>query len=278
MSVNRKFKLLAAAALLFACLIYGGCANKEDTVTAPKAEEQEDLPVLVIGCDLYEPYSYVDNGGNFIGVDIELAKEACARMGYEPEFKFIKWDEKKEILSDKEIDCIWSCFSINGRENDYLWVGPYFYSLQSVAVLKSSDINTIYELNDRNVAVQSSTKPESIFLNQEKGIPNVKNVYCFAGMEEMFGAVKKGYVDACAGHESALRSFIERDSGDFRILYEPLQKSSIGIAFDKQNGDRELAQKLSDTLNDMHNDRTTAKIFEKYSISTEHIPEVSVVG
>lgn len=273
MSVNRKFKLFAAA-VLFVCIMCCGCANKKSSA---ESESKKDLPVLVIGCDLYEPYSYADSDGSFVGIDIELASEACARMGYKPEFKFIKWDEKKEILSNNDVDCIWSCFTMNGREDDYLWIGPYFYSLQSVAVLKSSDINTISELKGRTVAVQSSTKPESIFLDGTQGVPEVKNVYCFAGMEEMFGAVKKGYIDACAGHENALQSFIERDSAGFRILNEPLQKSSIGVAFDKMNGDRELAKKLCDTLNGMHNDRTTAKIFAKYGISAETIPEVSVV-
>lgn len=275
MSVKRKFKFLAIAAVLSVCLLFYGCENNENTADEPQTDE--NLPTLVIGCDLYEPYSYVDSDGNFAGIDIELAEEACARMGYKPEFKFIKWDEKKQILADNEVDCVWSCFSMNGRENDYLWAGPYFYSLQSVAVLKSSDINTISELKGRTVAVQSSTKPESLFLDGADGVPDVKSVYCFTDMEEMFGAVKKGYIDACAGHESALRSFISRDSADFRILYEPLQKVGLGIAFDKQSGDRELVRKLSETLNEMHKDRTTAKVFIKYNISAEIFPEVSVI-
>ncbi len=276
MSVKRKFKFLTAAVLLSFCLLFCGCASRKNASVKPGT--QEELPQLVIGCDLYEPYSYIDSDGNFAGIDIELAAEACARMGYKPEFKFIKWDEKKQILADNEVDCVWSCFSMNGRESDYLWAGPYFYSLQSVAVLKSSDINTISELKGRTVAVQSSTKPESLFLDGADGVPDVKNVYCFTDMEKMFGAVKKGYVDACAGHESALKSFISRDSADFRILYEPLQKVGLGVAFDKQSGDTELVRKLSETLNEMHKDRTTAKIFLKYNISAEMFPEVSVVG
>ena len=141
MSVKRKFKFLAIAAVLSVCLLFYGCENNENTADEPQTDE--NLPTLVIGCDLYEPYSYVDSDGNFAGIDIELAEEACARMGYKPEFKLIKWNEKKQILADNVVDCVWSCFSMNGRENDYLWAGPYFYSLQSVAVLKSSDINTI---------------------------------------------------------------------------------------------------------------------------------------
>ena len=82
----------------------------------------------------FDPYSYLDRNGQFAGIDVELATEAFSRLGYTPEFRTISWPDKDNLLSDGTIDCIWSCFSMNGRETKYQWAGPYMYSRQVVAV------------------------------------------------------------------------------------------------------------------------------------------------
>ena len=46
-------------------------------------------PKLIIGSDNYEPYNYISETGGFTGVDVEIAREALSRMGYEPVFKQI---------------------------------------------------------------------------------------------------------------------------------------------------------------------------------------------
>ena len=57
------------------------------------------------------------------------------------------------------------CFSMEGRLDDYRWAGPYIASRQVVAVNESSDIYKLSDLEGKNLAVQSTTKPEGIFLN-----------------------------------------------------------------------------------------------------------------
>ena len=65
------------------------------------------------------------------------------------------------------------CFSMEGRLDDYRWAGPYIASRQVVAVNENSDIYKLSDLEGKNLAVQSTTKPEGIFLNRtdERRIP-----------------------------------------------------------------------------------------------------------
>ncbi len=72
----------------------------------------------------YPPFNYTDENGNPAGIDVELAKEAFSRMGYKPVFVNIDWENKKNLVEQGKIDCIWACFSVTGRENDYHWAGP----------------------------------------------------------------------------------------------------------------------------------------------------------
>lgn len=44
--------------------------------------------------------------GRPTGIDVDLATEAFARMGYKAVFSVIDWEAKKELVESGEIDCI----------------------------------------------------------------------------------------------------------------------------------------------------------------------------
>ena len=92
----------------------------------------------------------------------------------------INWEKKKELVESGEIDCIMGCFSMEGRLDDYRWAGPYIASRQVVAVNENSDIYKLSDLEGKNLAVQSTTKPEGIFLNRT-------DEYNFVRDEILFG-------------------------------------------------------------------------------------------
>ena len=89
----------------------------------------------------------------------------------------INWEKKKELVESGEIDCIMGCFSMEGRLDDYRRAGPYIASRQVVAVNENSDIYKLSDLEGKNLAVQSTTKPEGIFLNRtDERIPKLGNL------------------------------------------------------------------------------------------------------
>ena len=73
----KKGLLAAALAAILTLSTLTACGG-----TGTDGSGQEDLPRLVIASDNYEPYSYVGPNGNLIGVDVDLATEACRRLGY----------------------------------------------------------------------------------------------------------------------------------------------------------------------------------------------------
>jgi polar amino acid transport system substrate-binding protein len=257
-----KYFLAFFVVVLASCL----CSCKQVSTSTVS----EELPPLKIGIDAsYEPYSYIDESGEYAGLDIELAKEACRRMGREPVFTAIKWNYKDAYLEDGTVDCIWSCFSMNGREDDYSWVGPYMYSRQVVAVCSDSDINSLADLEGKVVAVMSSTKPESIFLEPDNdGIPNVKNVYSMEDMNLAFSALQQGYADATAGHETVMRQYMETTAGKYRLLDEDLLSARIGVAFCK-NKNADISSELGVVMSDMQSDGTLGEILNRYGIATK---------
>ena len=232
-------------------------------------EKESSLPTLIIGCDDYESYNYTDADGDPAGLDVELAREACARMGYEPVFRQIKWDERDTLLETGEIDCLWSCYSMDDQEERYAWVGPYMNSRQVVAVLEDSPIHSLSDLKDKTVAVRVGTKAESIFLKRlDTNIPQVQNVYSLNTLDEIATALRNEYVNAVAGYAAALREILQNDAIAFRFLEEDLSHASLGVAFSK-NSDPAIRNALSTAFKEMLSDGTTKHILEGYGVETD---------
>lgn len=80
---------------------------------------------LVVGFDAeYAPYGYMNNDGEYVGFDLDVAQKVCDNLGWELVKTPINWDSKDMELNAGNIDCIWNGFTINGREDDYTWWKP----------------------------------------------------------------------------------------------------------------------------------------------------------
>ena len=264
-SRTRGNRICIAAFLLTCSIMLGGCGVKKE-----KSADSE-LPEIVIGMDYFEPYSYQVSNGEYKGIDVELAKEAFQRLGYQPKFENIVWEDKDELLADGTIDCLWSSYSMNGREDKYQWAGPYLYSRQMVAVRAESEIQKIQDLKGKRVAVQATTKAEDLFLhNIDSDLPQMEQVNCFSTTNELYAALRKNYVDAIAGHEAMLNSLVQDGEGAYRMLEESIYTSELGIAF-KKGTHKELTEELTETLKEMQGEGITEKIVIKYGLDADKI-------
>ena len=95
--------------LIIVCLIgcmLCGCDKKQDT----EKEIGKNAPKIVVGSDNYPPFNYIDENGKPTGIDVDIATEAFKRLGYRVEFVNIEWEDKKNLVENGDIDCIWAVF------------------------------------------------------------------------------------------------------------------------------------------------------------------------
>lgn len=270
-----RSRVLRAGLVLGAvcCLVLalGSCGGQTETETAPHS----DLPVILVGSDNYPPFHYEDANGQPTGIDVDLAKEAFRRMGYQAVFVTIDWEDKQDLVERGEIDCIWGSFSSDGREDQYLWTEPYLYSRQVVAVRQDSDIQTLAGLAGKRVAVQSTTKPEELFLaHTDPRIPRVAEVFSLQDRELIYPYLSKGYADALAAHETAILQCMSDYSLDYRILDEPLLTVGLGVAFARTD-QRGLDKELSRTFEEMRADGSLEQIVGRYLDEPQRLLEVT---
>ena len=235
------------------------------------------LPQILIGSDTYPPYIYLNNDGTPAGIDVEIATEAFRRMGYAARFEVIDWEQKTALVESGAIDCIWGCFSMQGRETLYQWAGPYMVSRQVVAVNTDSSIQSLSDLAGKTVMVQSTSKPESIFLSgSDPRIPQTVEVFSIEDRSVQYAMLACGYVDAIAAHETAILQYMKDNYAVFRILEEPLLVTGLGVAFAK-NDSRGLDHQLNDTFAQMREDGTLERIVGKYLEHASQYLEVDTI-
>lgn len=251
---------------MFVVLSLCGCSSQ----TSAKTE----LPELVIGASIYEPYFYVNINGEYAGVDADIMREACRRMGYQPVIKELDLDRRFLSLEAGNVDCIWTGLTMEGRETAFDWAGPYLYTRRVVVVPEDSSIETLADLENKRLAVQTGSTSESIILNHlSSDFPELRQLTSFPELGEVFTALRKGYVDAAAGMECALQLYLDEYPGQYRFLNMSIRSEALGVAF-KKGSHTDLPAELSNVFAEMKKDGTTQTILESYGLD----PETNMYG
>ena len=263
-------RIIFISALVITTFLMISCVSAEglfDFLANDDANVKNDEKTLIVGFNSqFPPFGYQDDNGNYTGFDLDLAKEVCKRNNWTfvPQ-PIIDWNSKQMELEGGEIDCLWSEFTINGREDDYTWSEPYFNNTKVVIVKENSSISSISDLKGKTIEIQQG----SSFLNVLK---NNKT------LDDMLGEVNEvdGYDTALMDLESGVCDAVICDSGlgyfkvveefngaDFKVLDESISSEQYGIGFKK--GNTELRDQVQKTLDEMFEDGTVDEIAQNYS-------------
>ena len=252
----KRVLLILVAGIFVFCL--ASCAQNEVSNTT------SERSVVRVGSSDYPPFMDLDNNGNPAGLDVDILKEAFNRIGYDIQFVTINWEDKDDLLESGEIDCVTGGFTIDGREDDYLWTDSYMSSNQVVVVNANSDIHSLQDLQGKTIAVQSASIAENILL--EHSNPSVSaqvQIFSYEDNTLPFAALGCDYVDAFVADEPVVAQYMNDYDTDFIVLDEPLMRAHIGTAFAK-DGDTELCAELNAAIEEMREDGTLDEILERY--------------
>lgn len=242
-----------------------GDAATDAAIAGEDADAYGEGFVFKHGFDLdYPPYSYIDNDGSIGGFDVELAKAVCDYYGWTYEAVPFNWDAKDAELKAGSCDCIWSGFTMNGREDDYLWSKPYSDNTQMIMVKKDSGIAKLADLAGKTVGVQTSTSAYDL-LNDEEGQAALKATFKSLEVYETytiaFNDLKAGAIDAIAIDVTS-GNYLMSSETDYMFIDEVLGSEQYAIGF--RIGDTALCDKINAGLDALAENGTYDKIGQKY--------------
>ena len=148
--------------------------NAEDTAeteeTADTSEAASDMEyvlekgTLVVGITNFEPMDYMDENGEWIGFDADLANAFAESLGITAEFVEIDWDSKILELDSNAIDCVWNGMTLTDEVTSSMeCTDPYLMNAQVVVVPAdvAEDYQDVESLSDLSFAVEAGSAGEA---------------------------------------------------------------------------------------------------------------------
>mgnify|MGYP000864655384 CR=1 FL=1 len=252
----KKFLAMALAAVMVLALAACGSKNDtaDDTGDAQDAQGGETQK-LIVGFDAeFPPFGFIAADGTYDGFDLAMAKELCARLGWEYEAVAIDWNSKDAELSSGTINCIWNGFTYTGRENDYTFSDPYVDNSIVMVVKADSGITSLADLAGKSVMAQAASSAVDAINENEDFKASLKGVVELGDYNMGFMDLAQGTVDAVAADLGVAQYQIANNDGDYVILDEPLSTEQYAIGFLK--GNTELRDAVNAELLKMAEDGT----------------------
>lgn len=268
--------VLMAATMVFTM---AGCGSSKDADTSAKKEtktedskdKENSDKQFIVGFDAeYPPYGYKDDNGEYVGFDLDLAQEVCARNGWELVKQPIDWDSKDMELNSGSIDCIWNGFTMTGREDDYTWSKPYVDNSIVVVVKEGSGIEKKEDLAGKVVAVQADSSGLAALTDEEDNEENLKLAASFSDLQQVadyntaFMNLEAGAVDAIVVDIGVADYQLESRTG-FAMLDDKIRTEQYAVGF--KLGNEELRDQVQSTLDEMVKDGTFDDVAKKWDLS-----------
>ena len=208
---------------------------------------------------------FVDENGEYVGFDIDLAKEVTSRLGVELVLQPIAWDSKELELSGKNIDCIWSGLTMTPERIEQMTFSiPYLANEQILVVRSDSGIASEADLSGKVLGTQAGSSSVDVLnanpdLMAAIGEPQLYDDFVTALMDLKLGGIDVLLIDSVVGNYYIAQ---QDDPTQFTVLPEVLEAEEYGIAFRK--GEQTLADAVSQQLIDMLKDGTLDTIRAKW--------------
>ena len=259
----KKIVSLLLATLMVATLLAGCSSKKEDWAYI------EDKGTLVIGITLYEPMNYYDENNELTGFDTEFAQAVCDKLGVEPVFQVIEWDQKEFELQSKSIDCIWNGLTVTEeRKEDMAFSTSYVENKQVVVIQKANadTYATIDDLTGITICAESGSAGQSAIEND--AVLRTNEFVGVSAQKDGLLEVKSGTCQACVLDYVLARAVItdETDYSDLMII-DSIELAKEEYAIGLRLEDAQTLEKINGAIAELMADGTMQELGEKYGVN-----------
>ncbi|MEE4279144.1 MAG: transporter substrate-binding domain-containing protein [Halieaceae bacterium] len=189
-------------ALLTACAL----------VAAARADE------LVVGANIGNvPWEFADRGGEFVGFEIDLVREAAKRLGHSVEIVNIPFNGLFSAVQSGRIDIALSSMTITDKRlASVAFAQPYYDSAQSLTVIAASRAEGLEDMRDAVIGVDTgSTGDMWTTANRDRyGFADIRR---FEGLAPAMLDLQTRRIDGYISDIPALAYYV-KDKPQFRVI------------------------------------------------------------
>ncbi|CUP21288.1 amino acid ABC transporter substrate-binding protein [Clostridium baratii] len=229
--------------------------------------KQQNDEVITVGYDdTFVPMGFVNNDGQVVGFDIDLAKAISKKINKKIVFRAIDWTMKETELRNKNIDLIWNGYSITKeREKQIDFSNPYISDRQVIIVRSNSKINCKDDFKGKKIGVQSASSASDALMKDKKFVDSLSNngVIEYQSNNDALMDLDSGRINGVVADEVLARYYMNKRGNDkYRVLKDDFGREYFGIGIRK--GDAKLKNEINKGLKEVIDDGEAKKISEKW--------------
>ena len=255
--MKKIIALVMAALLVFA---FAGCGKKSDTlVMATNAA--------------FPPYEYVDDDGNIVGIDAEIAAAIAEKLGMELEIKDMEFESLLTAVQSGSIDIVLAGMTVTDERKLMVdFSASYATGVQVVIVKEGSDV-TMDNLGEKMIGCQRGTTGY-IYASDtpENGGYGEGHVIAYDNGITAVQALMNDQIDAVIIDKPVGQAILASLNDPSLVIVDMgLQADWYGIEVNKDN--TELLEKINAALAELNAEGFFDQLAVKYFSSSEEAAE-----
>jgi ABC-type amino acid transport substrate-binding protein len=222
--------------------------------------------VMRVGMDpSWPPFEYIDDDGQIVGLDVDLARAIGQRLGVEVEFVNVGFDSLYDALYVSRFDAI-----VSALPYDPLLYGDVAYSISyfnagQVLVVRSSEsanqrISEVDDLAGKRLGVEFASEGDVVGRQLQKKIEDLI-LENYMTPQDVLSALKEGEVEAAIVDAVSAHQFMAAEGG-VQVVGDPLTDELYVIALRLDSP--LLLKALNEALVELREDGTLERLQEKW--------------
>ncbi|HET9871268.1 MAG TPA: glutamate ABC transporter substrate-binding protein [Propionibacteriaceae bacterium] len=263
-------KLLAIAACAGLALSTAACGGGGDS-----GGEPGEGGSVTVGIKFDQPGLGLQEGSNFTGFDVEVARYVAKDLGYtDVEFVESPSSQRETLLQSGQVKMIFATYSItDDRKQKVSFGGPYFIAGQDLLVKSdSTGITGPEALNGKKLcSVTGSTSAKKIKDNYSSGV----QLQEYDTYSKCVEALNSGAIDAVTTDNVILAGFAAQPQyqGKLKVVGKPFSEERYGVGIKKDDAD--LCNKINASIEKMISDGSWQKALDSTVGASGFKPDAS---
>lgn len=272
----KKLSFLFMSALAIITVAACGGSQADDLLG-----EIEERGTIRVSTDAnYAPQSYLDESGNFVGFDIDVATEVAERLGVEVEFVTPDWDVITAGNWGGQWDMSVGSMTVTTDRQEVLdFAEPaYYYTPAQFAAAEGSGVETLEDIAGEAVCVGLSTTYETWLSGdiEALGLPATSfyadppadvTIVPLQTDNDCFQSIQSGRDEFSVflTSNTVVQAAIDGDVPVYRVG-SPVYSENLAVAFDKSSelDNSALVARVGEIIAEMHEDGTLTELSQKW--------------
>lgn len=257
----KKVIFCALAVLLTACgADKPAPAQDSKAQEAPKTQAPSGEKIRIATESSFKPFSYLDNQGNLVGFEIDLANAMCREMKAECEITSQDWDGLIPSLNAGQFDAVMAGMSATDERRQVVDFSEAYFNNTLVLVAKKDKETSIKDIDGKNVAVQQATVSAKYLAdNYPKAI-----IKAYDKQDNAYLDLTAGRADFMLSDIVPMLDWLKTEQGaNFAVKGEPIDiNDKVAVAIKK--GDSATLNQFNTALANLKQTGEYDKIVAKY--------------